>query len=331
MSETRREASTAPVASGSFLRRRRVQDPVLVAAADHRRRLDRAVHRDPRFDDTTVAAVAVLFGVYCLVAAVNQIMIGAVSSSTGWRIAHGLLAALLVVVGVVSLMNLDATSVTLAAIISFYFIFRGCFDVAFALAGSAVSGWWVLLIAGLIELGLGFWAAGSWNVSVVVLVAWVAAGALVHGIGEIALAFQIHHGRRGLTALEGLAHRLGVTNNHPAPDAAVPSPVTHRSRPASGHAQRRNVTDGGFCAHAAAIRWCVAATGRTVDYRAGNPGRCGRRPCRGAGHGHTRCAPPRVHRAGPDAAHRDRPCHRGQHNRFRSRDSTATRVNARWQ
>ena len=35
-----------------------------------------------RFDYTTVAAVAVLFGVYCLVAAVNQMMIGAVSSST---------------------------------------------------------------------------------------------------------------------------------------------------------------------------------------------------------------------------------------------------------
>ena len=108
-----------------------------------------------RFDYTTVTAVAVLFGAYCLVAAVNEIMIGAVSSSTGWRIAHGLLAALLVVVGVVSLMNLDATFVTLAAIISFYFIFRGCFDIVMALAGSAVSGWWVLLISGLIELGLG--------------------------------------------------------------------------------------------------------------------------------------------------------------------------------
>src|SRR3981189_1359088 len=53
-----------------------------------------------RFDYTTVAAVAVLVGVYCLVASVNEITIGAVSSSTGWRIAHWLLAALLVVVGV---------------------------------------------------------------------------------------------------------------------------------------------------------------------------------------------------------------------------------------
>jgi uncharacterized membrane protein HdeD (DUF308 family) len=176
-----------------------------------------------RFDYTTVAAVAVLFGVYCLVAAVNEIMIGAVSSSTGWRIAHGLLAALLVVVGVVSLMNLGATFVTLAAIVSFYFIFRGCFDIVMALAGSTVPGWWVLLISGLIELGLGFWAAGSWNVSVVVLVAWVAAGALLHGIGEIALGFQIHQGRGGITAVKGLADELGVTNSHPAPDAAVPT------------------------------------------------------------------------------------------------------------
>jgi uncharacterized membrane protein HdeD (DUF308 family) len=175
-----------------------------------------------RFDYTTVAAVAVLFGVYCLVAAVNEIAIAAVSSSAGWRVAHGLLAALLAVVGVVSLMNLGATFASLAAIVSFYFIFRGCFDVVMALAGSAVPGWWVLLICGLIELGLGFWAAGSWNFSVLILVAWVAAGALLHGIGEIALAFQIHQGRRGITAIEGLADRLGVTN-HSAPDAAVPT------------------------------------------------------------------------------------------------------------
>jgi uncharacterized membrane protein HdeD (DUF308 family) len=105
--------------------------------------------------------------------------------------------------------------------VSFYFIFRGSFDIVMAFAGSAVSGWWVLLITGIVELGLGFWSAGSWSVSVVVLVAWVAAGALLHGIGEIALGFQIHQGRSGIASLQGLADRLGVTNNHPAPDAAV--------------------------------------------------------------------------------------------------------------
>jgi uncharacterized membrane protein HdeD (DUF308 family) len=176
-----------------------------------------------RFDYTTVAAVAVLFGVYCLVAAATQTMIGAVSSSTGWRIAHGLLAALLVMAGVVSFANFGATFDTLTAIISFYFIVRGCFDLVTACAANVVSGWWVLLICGFIELGLGFWAAGSWNASVVVLVAWVAAAAMVHGIGDIALGFQIHTKSRVVTGIKGLTDHVGVTNNDSASSSAVPS------------------------------------------------------------------------------------------------------------
>jgi uncharacterized membrane protein HdeD (DUF308 family) len=155
-----------------------------------------------RFDYTTVAAVAVLFGVYCLTAAATQTMIAAVSSSTWWRVAHGLLAALLVVAGVMSFANFGATFDTLTALISFYFMVRGCFDVVTACAANVISGWWVLLICGFIELGLGFWAAGSWSASIEVLVIWVAAAALVHGIGDIALGFQIHNGRR-VTGLKG--------------------------------------------------------------------------------------------------------------------------------
>src|SRR4051812_50000062 len=48
-----------------------------------------------RFDYTTVAAVAVLFGGYCLVAAANEVMIGAVSSSTGRGLSPRPLAAAL--------------------------------------------------------------------------------------------------------------------------------------------------------------------------------------------------------------------------------------------
>lgn len=156
-----------------------------------------------RFDYTTVAAVSVLFGVYCLTAAATQTMIAAVASSTWWRVAHVLLAALLVVTGVVSFANFGATFDTLTALISLYFMVRGCFDVVTACAANVISGWWVLLICGFIELGLGFWAAGSWSASVEVLVVWVAAAALVHGIGDIALGFQIHNGRRMVTGVKG--------------------------------------------------------------------------------------------------------------------------------
>src|ERR1700737_5551997 len=54
-----------------------------------------------RFDYTTVAAVAVLFGMFCLAASANE-FISAVSSPRGWRILHWLVAALFVLVGIVT-------------------------------------------------------------------------------------------------------------------------------------------------------------------------------------------------------------------------------------
>jgi len=174
-----------------------------------------------RFDYTTVTAIAVLFGVFCLAAALNEGIVGTVSSSWGWRILHWLLAVLFVVIGVLSFGNFADTFVTLAAAISFYFVLRGGFDIAMALAGNRLPGWWLMVIVGLIELGLAFWAAGSWNVSVVLLVAWVAAGALVHGIGEIVLALQVQGGRHDVAAAEGLADQLGGSDTHPETRAGV--------------------------------------------------------------------------------------------------------------
>ena len=51
-----------------------------------------------RFDYTTVAAIAVLFGVFCFAAAANEVMVSAVTPSRGWRILHWLLAALFIIV-----------------------------------------------------------------------------------------------------------------------------------------------------------------------------------------------------------------------------------------
>lgn len=154
-----------------------------------------------RFDYTTIAAIAALFGVFSFAVAVNEVMIGAVSS-IGWRIFRWVLAALFVVVGIVALIRPTDTFVGLAAVMSFYFVFRGAFDIATAFAGSKVPGWWVLLLVGIAELAIGFWAAGSWNVSVVVLVSWVAAGALIHGVGQIASAFLLRKAGHGVAALE---------------------------------------------------------------------------------------------------------------------------------
>src|SRR5258705_7451191 len=155
-----------------------------------------------RFDYATVATIAVLFGFFCFVAAANEVMVGAVSTK-GWRILHWLLAALFVVGGVFAFIRPDNTFVGLAAVMSFYFIFRGSFDIAMAFAASRAPGWWVLLIVGLAELAIGFWAAGSWNVSVAGLAAWVAPGALIHGVGPSAAALPMRKVGHGVGALDG--------------------------------------------------------------------------------------------------------------------------------
>ena len=47
------------------------------------------------------------------------------------------------------------------------------------------------LIVGIVEVLLGFWAAGYYGRSAVLLVAWVAAIAIMRGITDIVLAFRV--------------------------------------------------------------------------------------------------------------------------------------------
>jgi uncharacterized membrane protein HdeD (DUF308 family) len=144
-----------------------------------------------RFDYTTVAAVGVLFGIVALGAAVNDVML-ATFATKGWRIVYLGLAALSFVVGIVSFIHPGDTFVALAALVSFYLVFRGSFDLVQAFSVSRfLPGSWLLVITAVAELVIGFWAAGSWNASIVVLVAWVGAAALTRGITEIVAAFQL--------------------------------------------------------------------------------------------------------------------------------------------
>jgi len=144
-----------------------------------------------RFDYSTVAAVAVLFGIVAIASSLNEVMLAAIST-TGWRIAHLLFAALTFAVGIISFIHPGDTFVALAALVSFYLVFRGSFDLVQAFSLSRyLPGWWLLLITGIAELLIGFWAAGSWDLSVVVLVAWVGATALMRGLTEIVAAFQL--------------------------------------------------------------------------------------------------------------------------------------------
>jgi uncharacterized membrane protein HdeD (DUF308 family) len=85
-----------------------------------------------------------------------------------------------------------------AGVFSFFLVFAGAFDVIYAFSAWRVNdAWWLQLIGGIIELALGFWAAGYYGRSALLLVAWVAAFALIRGVRDIVLAFQVREIQHG--------------------------------------------------------------------------------------------------------------------------------------
>jgi uncharacterized membrane protein HdeD (DUF308 family) len=148
-----------------------------------------------RFDYTTVSAISILFGIFML--AVAAVEFASLATTHGWRqILHGLLGIAFVVIGIVSFIHPGDTFRALAAVMSFYFILKGTFDIIVALATRVENEvWWLTLILGIVELLLGFWAAGDFGHKVILLVVWVGVAALTRGIYDILFAFTLKHMR----------------------------------------------------------------------------------------------------------------------------------------
>jgi uncharacterized membrane protein HdeD (DUF308 family) len=156
-----------------------------------------------RFDYTSVSSIALLFGFVALAAGVAEI--GMMLLADGWwKVLNAVLAVAFFAAGIVAFIHPGDTFAALAAVFSFLLIFAGAFDIIYAFSARRVNdAWWLQLIGGIIELALGFWAAGYYGRSALLLVAWVAAFALIRGVRDIVIAFQVREIQHG--ADEGAA------------------------------------------------------------------------------------------------------------------------------
>jgi uncharacterized membrane protein HdeD (DUF308 family) len=144
-----------------------------------------------RFDYTSVRAISILFGFVAIAAGLFEVGMTVIVHGW-WKLLNGVLAVAFIVTGIVSFIHPGDTFVALAAVMSFFFIFAGTFDLIMSISARHESdGWWLQLIAGIIEIVLGFWAAGYYGRSAVLLVAWVAAIAIIRGVTSIVLAFRV--------------------------------------------------------------------------------------------------------------------------------------------
>jgi uncharacterized membrane protein HdeD (DUF308 family) len=144
-----------------------------------------------RFDYTTVNAIAILFGIVAIAAGLLEIVMTMLAEGW-WKLLYGVLAVAFIALGVISFIHPGDTFVALAAVISFFLVIAGTWDIITAISTRhEIEVWWLQLIGGIIELALGFWAAGYYGRSAILLVAWVAAFAIIRGVTNIVLAFRV--------------------------------------------------------------------------------------------------------------------------------------------
>lgn len=150
-----------------------------------------------RFDYTSVSAISILFG--CVAIAAGVLEIGMVFIAAGWwKLFYGILAVIFIAAGIVAFIHPGNTFTALAAVFSFFLIFAGTWDIIVSISTRhEIEVWWLQLVGGIIELVLGFWAAGYYGRSAVLLIAWVAAFTIIRGVRDFVLAFRVREVQHG--------------------------------------------------------------------------------------------------------------------------------------
>ena len=152
-----------------------------------------------RFDISSVTTIGVLFGVVAIVAGMSEFMAIAVST-TGWKIVHGILGVIFILVGIFAFIEPGSAFAALASVIGFFFLFKGIFDVTVAITTKdAFDLWWLQLIVGLAEIGLAFWVAGSFREKVILLIVYTGVVALSKGITDLFMAFKLRSAHKQLS------------------------------------------------------------------------------------------------------------------------------------
>ena len=149
-----------------------------------------------RFTPASINTVGILLGVLFLLAGFNEFMIAGVGHS--WRWAHILLGIFFIVGAIWAFARPFNAFWSLASVLGLLLIFKGTLDVISAIVTKDVNpSWWLGLVAGILELILGFWASQqAFPARGALLLLWVGFFALFRGISEIVISFEVRHRQR---------------------------------------------------------------------------------------------------------------------------------------
>jgi uncharacterized membrane protein HdeD (DUF308 family) len=157
-----------------------------------------------QFHAASLVTVAVIFGVFFLVAGIQEFFLASVAP--GWKWLWIVLGIILVLGGLYALFRPIATFVAIADMLGFLFLLLGVFWTMEALFTRAVYDLWYLnLIAGILMIVLGFWTGGQFLASkATTLLLFAGIWALFHGVMDIVRSFRIRRlGQPGGTLATG--------------------------------------------------------------------------------------------------------------------------------
>lgn len=154
-----------------------------------------------QWDFTTVYAISILFGIVAIFAGIDEFFAISISTS-GWKWVHAILGILFVLLGIYALWNPYDAFATLAALMGFFLLIKGIFDITVAfVTKDEFELWWLQLMIGLVEIFLAFWVAGNFRREAILLVVYVGIIALARGITGILVAFKLKGLRSRLAAV----------------------------------------------------------------------------------------------------------------------------------
>jgi uncharacterized membrane protein HdeD (DUF308 family) len=139
------------------------------------------------FRPASVSITVVLVAVAFWMGALTQLAIARVATG-GWRILALVGAVAGIGAGLGTLVWPGATLLVVALFIAWYLLISGIFEVFYALSNSAVRGWWLGLVSGLVSIALGAWAIGNPDRSVILLISIIGVWAVFRGVSNLMAA-----------------------------------------------------------------------------------------------------------------------------------------------
>jgi len=145
-----------------------------------------------RFDIHAAATIGLLLGALFLFSGIEEFVLASLKGG-GWAVLRVLLGVLFIGGAVWSFVTPYGAFWALAAGFGLLLVLYGGFEIAFSAMSQPINPvWWLGLITGILMIALGFWASQQYIAArAALLILWVGIYAVVRGICDLVLAFEV--------------------------------------------------------------------------------------------------------------------------------------------